>query len=89
MIAERSGQEQFVPKGERCLPEFYSERLINVQGPLTAAISGVTFQNQMTLPLPDYTTTCYNVYTYIYFHQFVHPLIHLYLHFLAMSFVGL
>lgn len=58
-------QKQFVPKGTRCLPEFYSERLINLQGPLTAGISGVTFQNQMALPLPDYTSTCYNVDTCI------------------------
>lgn len=64
VISERNRcfeQEQF----EGCLPEFYSERLINLQGPLTAGISGVTFQNQMALPFPDHTSTCYSVDTYI------------------------
>lgn len=78
-----------------CLPEFYSERLINMQGPLTAGISGVAFQNQMTLSLPDHTTTFYNVdpYTSFLMRQFVHLsfIFHLpsYLHFQPILFVGI
>lgn len=63
MIAPRKEGSLCQKIGDRCLPEFYSERLIDLQGPLTAGVSGVTFQNQMTLPFPDHTATCYNVDT--------------------------